>query len=108
MPGKTDFIALVAGALTSLSLSFQLMTTIRLYKQNKKQSGLSNLFLIVTLVGQILWLYWAIDLFIETETERGAFSILWSTIVIILISSIILVRNNFFRDTKTNRHFELL
>lgn len=108
MPGKTDFIALVAGALTSLSLVFQLMTTIRLYKQKKKQSGLSNLFLIVTLVGQILWLYWAIDLFIETETERGAFSILWSTVVIILITTIILVKNNFFRETNVNRKFELL
>ncbi len=90
---QTDYIALVAGFLTSLSLAFQLNTSTRLYRVRKPQVGLNNYFIILTLIGNVMWLYWGVDLFISTDGERGVFSILWPAVAVCLLVAIVVLKN---------------
>lgn len=89
----TDYIGLVAGFLTTSSLAFQLNTSSRLYADKKPQVGLNNYFIILTLMGNVLWLYWGTDLFISTDGERGVFSIIWSSVAVCLLVAIVVLKN---------------
>ena len=93
MIARADYVALVAGFLTSLSLALQLNTSTRLYRARKPQVGLNNYFIILTLLGNVMWLYWGVDLFMSTDGDRGAFSILWASVAVCLLIAIVVLKN---------------
>jgi len=108
MIARADYVALVAGFLTSLSLAFQLNTSSRLYRARKPQIGLNNYFIILTLIGNIMWLYWGVDLFITTDGDRGVFSILWASVAACLLLAIVVLKNLPLDKSKYNYNLLLV
>ena len=87
----TEYVIIVAGGLTSTSLIPQVITSIK--TPISEQQELNNTFLFMYIVGQVLWMFYAVELYIDTEGERGLVSIIWTFVAFTLMLLIILFRN---------------
>ena len=93
---KAEYTSLVAGGFSTASILAQLVRTIVGYRGQLGVEGLSSTFIILSLVGGILWLYWAVDLFIATDGKRGLFSIIYGVITIVALVTLLILRTRFF------------
>eukprot|EP00634_Sargassococcus_sp_CCMP2135_P004757 CAMPEP_0198666766 /NCGR_PEP_ID=MMETSP1467-20131203/65988_1 /TAXON_ID=1462469 /ORGANISM="unid. sp., Strain CCMP2135" /LENGTH=114 /DNA_ID=CAMNT_0044403433 /DNA_START=248 /DNA_END=592 /DNA_ORIENTATION=+ len=93
---KAEYISLVAGGLSTASVLAQLTRTLVAYTSKDVVGGLSTTFLILSLAGAVLWLYWAVDLYMATSGSRGLFSIIYGAITIAALIVLLLLRTKFF------------
>ena len=97
-PSKTEYVALFAGGLTTASVVTQMLQGVKLYRRNESMQALSSIFILLSLIGQLLWIYWSVDLYVTSKGERGLFSIIWGSISISALISIFVLRTNIFRE----------
>lgn len=93
---RTEYISLVAGGFSTASILAQLGRTLVAYTKGRVIEGLSSTFLILSMIGAILWLFWAVDLFIATSGERGLFSIIYGVVTIAALIVLVMLRTRFF------------
>jgi uncharacterized protein with PQ loop repeat len=97
-PSKTEYVALFAGGLTTASVVTQMLQVVKLYRRNESMQALSSIFILLSLIGQLLWIYWSVDLYVTSKGERGLFSIIWGSLSISALISILVLRTNIFRE----------